>query len=154
MIANAQIWGALFWLAIALFVVWSGRDLGLGRLQEPGSGFALFWIGIIMSALAVTTLVEAVTKGSESLASLWRGTRWGKVLLVVALLLVFGFFFETLGFIVCALGLLLTLMLFVDPVRLWLALPVAFGATFGVWYVLVKVLRIQLPSGILAPWLS
>ena len=154
MIANSQMWGALFWLAISLFVMWSGRDLGLGRLQEPGSGFALFWIGIIMAGLALVTLVQAITKGSESLASLWRNTRWQKVLLIVLLLLVFGFFFEMLGFVACSLGLLLFLMLFVDPVKPWLALLVSFGATFGVWYVLTKLLRIQMPSGILAPWLG
>lgn len=154
MVGNAQMWGALFWLAIALFVTWAGRDLGLGKLSEPGSGFALFWIGLIMTALSLFTLVQAVTKGSESLASLWKGTRWQKVLLIVVLLLVFGFFFERLGFVVCSLGLLLILMFFVDPVKPGLALVVSIGATFGVWYVLTKMLKIQMPNGILAPLLG
>ncbi len=154
MVGNAQMWGALFWLAIAIFVTWAGRDLGLGRLHEPGSGFALFWIGLIMSGLAVITLFEAFRGKPESLASLWQGTRWEKVLLIVGLLLVFGFFFDRLGFVVCSLGLLLILMFFVDPVKPWLALLVSFGATFGVWYVLTKWLKIQMPNGILAPWLG
>jgi putative tricarboxylic transport membrane protein len=153
-IANAQMWGALFWLAIALFVTWSGHDLGLGRLSEPGSGFALFWIGIIMSALAISTLVSSLKGPADSVASLWRGTRWAKVLLVVVLLLVFGFFFEALGFVVCSLALLLILMVFVDPVRPVTAISVSLVATFGVWYVLTKLLKIQLPSGILAPLLG
>ncbi len=154
MVGNAQMWGALFWLAIAIFVTWAGRDLGLGKLHEPGSGFALFWIGLIMSGLAVVTLIEAFRGKPESLASLWHGTRWEKVLLIVGLLLVFGFFFDWLGFVVCSLGLLLILMFFVDPVKPWLALVVSFGATFGVWYVLTKWLKIQMPNGILAPWLG
>jgi putative tricarboxylic transport membrane protein len=153
-VGNAQMWGALFWLAIALYVTWAGRDLGLGKMHEPGSGFALFWIGLIMSALAVVTLVEAFTKRAETLANLWRGTRWEKVLLIVGLLLVFGFFFDKLGFVVCSLGLLLILMFFVDPVKPWLAVVVSFGATLGVWYVLTKWLKIQMPNGILAPWLG
>lgn len=154
MIANSQMWGALFWLAIAAFVVWQGQDLGIGKLSEPGSGFALYWIGLIMFGLAFVTLMEAVNKGAPSLASLWAGTRWQKVLLVVALLLVFGFFFERLGFVVCSLGLLLILMFLVDPVKPWLALTVSFGATFGVWYALTKLLKIQMPNGILAPLLG
>jgi hypothetical protein len=40
-------------------------------------------------------------------------------------------------------------MWFVDPVRWWLAIIIAFAATFGVWAALTKWLKIQLPSGIL-----
>ena len=76
------------------------------------------------------------------------------MLLIVVLLLVFGFFFERLGFVVCSLGLLLILMFFVDPVKPGLALVVSIGATFGVWYVLTKMLKIQMPNGILAPLLG
>ena len=154
MIANSQMWGALFWLAMAAFVTWQGQDLGIGKLSEPGSGFALYWIGLIWFALAFFVLMDAVIKGSPSVASLWAGMRWQKVLLVVALLLVFGFFFERLGFVVCSLGLLLILMFFVDRVKPWLAVVVSFGATFTVWYVLTKWLKIQMPNGILAPLLG
>ena len=82
MVRNAQMWGGLFWLAIGGYVTWAGRDLGLGRLAEPGSGFAFFWIGLIMSALAVSVIAQAVLSGSEDIASLWDETRWEKVLLV------------------------------------------------------------------------
>ena len=44
------------------------------------------------------------------------GTRWPKVLLIVALLLVYGAGFQALGFIPCTLALLLVLMWFIDPV--------------------------------------
>ncbi len=151
---NSQVWGALFWLAISAYVTWAGQDLGIGKLHEPGSGFALYWIGLLMFAMSFAVLMQAVVGGGESIASLWAGTRWQKVLLVVVMLLVFGFFFERLGFVVCSLGLLLILMFFVDPVRPWLAIIVAFGATFGVWYVLSKLLKIQMPSGILSPWIG
>lgn len=154
MIANSQMWGALFWLAIAAYVTWAGQDLGIGKLHEPGSGFALYWIGLIMVALSLVTLARAVSRGSEPVGSLWAGTRWGKVLLVVVMLLVFGFFFESLGFIVCSMALLLILMFFVDPVKPWIALTVSTGATFGVWYVLSKLLKIQMPAGILSNLIS
>ncbi len=154
MAGNAQIWGGLFWLAIGAFVTWAGHDMGLGRLSEPGSGFALFWIGLIMFTLAFTIVMEGVVKGGESIAELWKDTRWEKVLVVTSLLLVFGFLFEYLGFVICSLGLLLVLMFFIDPVKPWLAVLVSFGATFGVWYVLTKWLKIQMPNGILAPWLG
>ena len=75
-------------------------------------------------------------------------------MLVIALLLVFGFFFETVGFVICSLVLLLVLMRIVDPVSWPIALIVSFGGTFGIWYVMNKLLLIQLPNGWLSPWLG
>ena len=150
MVRNAQMWGGLFWLAIGAYVTWAGKDLGLGKLNDPGSGFALFWIGLIMCALAATVTTQAILNGSESLASLWKGTRWEKVLIITTLLLIFGFLFDWLGFIICALGLLLVLMFFIDPVPVPTALAISFGSVFLVWAVLTELLKIQLPAGILA----
>jgi putative tricarboxylic transport membrane protein len=102
-----------------------------------------------MCALALAVIGQALVSGGPTLASLWAGTRWRKVALVVALLLVYGVAFERIGFIPCTLVLLLILMWFVDPVKWWLAIVIAFAATFGVWAALTKWLKIQLPSGIL-----
>ena len=61
---------------------------------------------------------------------------------------------ETIGFVICSLVLLLVLMRVVDPVPWPTALLVSFGATFGMWYCLNKLLMIQLPNGWLSPWLG
>jgi putative tricarboxylic transport membrane protein len=148
-IRNSELWGGLFWLAIGGYVIWAGRDMGLGNLHEPGSGFAFYWIGILMCALSLAVIGQALLSGGPTLASLWAGTRWPKVLLVVVLLLIYGVGFQTIGFIPCTLALLLILMWFVDPVRWWLAIIIALAATFGVWAALTKWLKIQLPSGLL-----
>ena len=128
--------------------------MGLGRLHEPGPGFAFYWIGILMCALAASVIGQAVLSGGPSLASLWVGTRWGKVLVVVALLLVYGVAFEPIGFIVCTVVMLLVLMWFVDPVTWWVAIVIAVRATFGVWLAMTKWLKIQLPAGVLAGYLG
>ena len=146
---NSEIWGGLFWLAIGLYIVGEGREMGLGRASEPGPGFAFFWIGLVMSGLAVIIVTQSALSGGADIGSLWAGTRWSKVLIVVGLLIAYAFGFQRIGFIPCTLALLLIIMWFVDPVRWWLALLVATGATFGVWAVLTRVLKIQLPQGIL-----
>jgi len=147
---NSELWGGLFWLAIGVFVVWAGREMGLGRLHEPGPGFAFFWIGILMSALSLAIVGQALVSGGPPLASLWADTRWGKVLVVIGLLVVYGVGFESIGFVPCTLALLLLLMWFVDPVKWWLAPLIAVLATFGVWAAMTKWLKIQLPAGLLA----
>ena len=150
MIRNSELWGGLFWLAIGAYVIWAGHDMGLGRLNQPGPGFAFYWIGILMSALSLGIIGQALLSGGPTLSSLWAGTRWGKVLVVVGLLLVYGVGFEAIGFIPCTLALLLVLMWFVDPVKWWLAPIIAVVATFGVWATMTKWLKIQLPAGVLA----
>lgn len=154
MLRNAQLWGGLFWLAFGVFIAFQGYELGLGQAREPGSGFAIFWLGLLMAAFAASIVLSAIKNGGEDIASLWRGTRWQKVLLIIVMLLVFGFLFETIGFVICSLVLLLVLMRVVDPVPWPTALLVSFGATFGMWHCLNKLLLIQLPNGWLSPWLG
>jgi putative tricarboxylic transport membrane protein len=154
MIRNSELWGGLFWLGVGAYVIFAGRDMGLGGLHEPGPGFAFYWVGILMCALAATVVGQAVVSGGPALASLWAGTRWAKVLGVVVLLLVYGVAFEPIGFIVCTMALLLVLMFFVDPVKWWLAILVAGGSTGVVWLAMTKWLKIQLPAGVLAGFLG
>lgn len=153
-LANADLIGGLFWLALAGWVTWQGWRQGLGELKEPGSGFAVFWCGIIATGLALSIVVSALFSGGPTLGALWAGTRWQKVLLVMAILLVFGFFFERIGFIPSGVLLLLVLMRFIDPVPWWQAILFSFGSVAGCWYVLTKLLKIQLPAGLLTPWLG
>src|SRR5688572_29872840 len=103
-----------------------------------------------MCALALSVIGQALVIGGATLGSLWAGTRWRKVLVVIVLLLVYAMGFQALGFIPCTLALLLVLMLFIDPVDWRLALILASFATFGVWAAFTQWLKIQLPAGILS----
>ena len=147
MLRRAELWGGLFGLAVGAFVAWQGWLLELGSLREPGSGFVFFWLGLIISAFAVFIAIGGVRGGGPLLGDLWQGARWRNVLLVILALIAFGFLFERLGFVICSLALLLFLMTVVDPVRPVLSIPISIVAAVGVWYVLEKMLLVQLPKG-------
>ncbi len=147
MLRRAELWGGLFWLAVGVFVAWQGWLLELGSLREPGSGFVFFWLGLIISAFAVFIAIGGVRGSGPLLGDLWQGARWRNVLLVILALIAFGFLFERLGFVICSLALLLFLMTVVDPVRPVLSIPISIVAAVGVWYVLEKMLLVQLPKG-------
>lgn len=153
LIRSAELWGGLFWLALSAFVVWAGNDLGLGQLRDPGSGFLLFYLGLFMMGLSLAVVTHAFRHPGEPLAALWQGTRWIRVLCVIALLLAYGVLFEPVGFLITSSVLLLVLMIFVDRVDLRAAIPLALLVPFGVWYVITHALKIQLPPGLLSPWL-
>ncbi len=144
---NAQLLGGLAWLAVGAFVAWSGHDLGVGSARDPGGGFLMFWAGLLMAALAASVVLGAIAGGGGPRRDAG-GVRWGKVLAVVACLSLYALAFETLGFLAATLPLMLALLRLVDPVRWTVAVPVAVGATFGVWWVVQGVLGVQLPKGV------
>ena len=146
---NAELWGGLGWLAFSVFVVFAGRNLGIGAVNDPGSGFLLFWLGLLMCGFSAAILAGAVRAGGPSLGSLWEGTRWGKVLVIIASLCAFALLLNTLGFLLASIPLLLVLLRAIDPVPWRIALPVGIGAPLAIWWLLKKLLLIQLPSGVL-----
>jgi putative tricarboxylic transport membrane protein len=141
---------AAFWLAIALGIAYAGRDLGLGRLNEPGSGFMIFWVGVVMAALSAAALVAALRQpAGDGLASLWSGLRWHTVPYVIVLLLGYAWLLPVLGFVAVTVLLLVTLFRTVDP-RGWVAsIAGAVVITAATYLVFGRWLGTQLPAGTL-----
>ena len=145
---NSELWGGLIGLALGIFVIWSGVKLKLGSINDPGSGYVLFYTGILMCLFALTIITAAVTEGGPGFGSRWEGARWTRPLVLIACLIAFSFALEPFGFLLSAIPLMLLLLRAIDPVRWTLALPLAVLAPLGVWWVLKHALLIQLPSGI------
>ena len=145
---NSELWGGLIGLGLGGFVVWSGLKLKLGTINDPGSGYVLFYTGILMCLFALTIIIAAVTEGGPSFGSRWEGAHWTKPLVIIACLTAFSFALEPLGFLSSSIPLVLALMRLIDPVRWPLAIPVSVLVPTGMWWVLKHALLIQLPSGI------
>lgn len=150
-----EVMAALFWLAIALGVAWSGADLGLGSLRDPGSGFMIFWIGAVMTGLAVAALVVAARQpAGATLASLWHGTRWWLVPYVVVLLALYAWIMPQLGFLATTTLFLFVLFMTIDR-QGWLAPPLgAVLITAAAYIVFNRWLGTQLPAGDVEHWLT
>jgi len=145
---NSELWGGLIGLGLGGFVIWSGLKLKLGTINDPGSGYVLFYTGILMCLFAASIIFVALTEGGPTFASRWVNTRWNKPLLVIVCLTAFSFALGPLGFLLSSIPLMLLLLRVIDPVRWSLAIPIALLAPLGMWWVLKRLLLIQLPSGI------
>jgi putative tricarboxylic transport membrane protein len=144
---NSELWGGLIGLALGIFVIRSGLKLKLGTINDPGSGYVLFYTGILMCVFAVTIIVAAVTEGGPTFGSRWKDARWTKPIVVIACLIAFAFALEPLGFPLSSIPLTLLLMRLIDPVRWELAVPISIAVPGGMWWLLKHALGIQLPSG-------
>lgn len=133
---NSEFWTGAIGLALGAFVIRSGLKLKLGTINDPGSGFMLFYIGILMCAFAVTIILASITEGGPTFGSRWEDARWSKPVLIIAVLVAYAFALEPLGFLIATMPLMLLLLRIVDPVRWTLAIPLAIAAPLGVWWVL------------------
>lgn len=144
---NSELWGGLIGLALGGFVIWSGLKLKLGTINDPGSGYVMFYTGILICLFASSIIVAAIVEGGPTFASRWQNTRWTKPLLVIACLTAFSLALNPLGFLLSSIPLMLLLLRVIDPVRWTLAIPLAVLVPLGMWWILKRLLLIQLPSG-------
>jgi putative tricarboxylic transport membrane protein len=144
---NSELWGGLIGLALGGFVIWSGLKLKLGTINDPGSGYVLFYTGILMCLFSGTIIISALTEGGPTFGSRWQHTRWTKPVIVITCLAAFAFALDPFGFLLSSIPLMLLLLRLIDPVRWSLAIPIALLVPLGMWWILKRLLLIQLPSG-------
>src|SRR5215475_167638 len=83
---NSELWGGLIGLAFGIFVIRSGLKLKLGTINDPGSGYVLFYTGILMCVFAVTIIAAALTEGGPTFGARWKGANWIKPIVVIVCL--------------------------------------------------------------------
>lgn len=143
--------GGVAWLAAGAWMAWEACDLGLGSAHDPGSGFVLFWAGLLLAALALVQLATAVRGGGDGAAigGLWRGADWRKPLLAVVVLTGYAAALQPLGFLVSTALFLLILLLAIEPTRPPVAVLLAVGTSAAVWGLFDRLLGVGLPRGVL-----
>ncbi|MCW5701467.1 MAG: tripartite tricarboxylate transporter TctB family protein [Bradyrhizobium sp.] len=144
---NSELWGGLIGFGLGIFVIRAGLKLKLGTVNDPGSGYVLFYTGILICLFAGTIIVTALTEGGPTFGSRWANARWTKPAIVIACLVAFALALDPLGFLLSSIPLVLLLMRLIDPVRWELAIPVSVLVPAGMWWLLKHALGIQLPSG-------
>jgi putative tricarboxylic transport membrane protein len=140
-----------FWLIFCLGAAVESYRLGLGHFRAPGPGFVPFVIALCFAALAALLLIQtlgAKAPKDQAAADTEKRNRF-KVFSVIAVLLVYVFFLETLGFIVCTF-LLIAYLLKIAGEMGWLSIATAAALATVVTYALFHGwLRVQLPAGVL-----
>jgi hypothetical protein len=142
----------IFWIAIAMFVCWEGYNLGFGTFRQPQTGFMPFLSGLVLGVLGVVDLISGLIsrfRAEKEDKEIWAEIAWGKISLMLALLLGYTAFFSTLGFVIVTMLLLLFLFRMMSSRPLWFAIIIS-SVTTALFYLVFKVgLDSQLPGGIM-----
>lgn len=132
-------------------VSYGGYDLDLGTLHDPGSGFIFFWVGLIMVGLSLSIFIRALKEKGKAgeMRLIWSEVQWKKIVSVLVALFLYGYFFQTLGFILSAALLLVFLFKAVEPQRWSVAILGAVVSSLVAYVVFQVWLGSQLPKGLL-----
>lgn len=144
-----DIGSSLFWLLLGAGVTYAGWDLGLGKLRDPGPGFMLFWVGLIMVGLSLAIGLAALRRAPRPPEPLWAGARWWKIVLVVAALVGYAYALERLGFFLTTVLVLIFLFKAIEPQRWTVAVAGAVLTALAAYGLFNLWLGAQLPRGAL-----
>ena len=148
---NAERTGGFFWLLFGCAAIYGGLDLELGTMQEPGSGFLTFVAGSFVASMALLIIIQSYRADPDAavrVADLWKGVKWKRAVAITVLIALFIVSFETLGFFVCSLALLIIIMRWLEGLSWKLCLLVP-SIAIGTTYIVFKFfMNISLPAGI------
>lgn len=145
----------LVWITLGIFVSIYSYKLGMGKLSEPGPGFIPFWLGIIVSGLALFKLVkESRVKADEGADSktvkeAGRSSSLGKLIFIAITLFVYALVLDWLGYIITTFLAMILLLRFSGYTQ-WVRILVYAIIIVGISYLMFLYLGVQFPAGVLS----
>ena len=145
------------WSGIALSILSAGMisaalRLPYGNLHNPGPGFFPLWLGVILGGMSIAFFVQT-TRGKESERTLKEileeDVRWGKVLLVLGALIIYGFLMDTIGFLIVTFLLMIVLLRFIEPQPWKVVIGWALAGSVGSYLIFEVWMKLRLPKGFL-----
>ena len=143
---------SLVWLAFAIYVCIASSRLAFGSFDHPGPGFLPLLVGIFLGIFSVIAFLQAYLSKvtDETTPSWYPKERWKKLVGVLAVMFLYAFCLEILGFLISTFLLLVFLFRAGMESQRWLA---AIGgsaiASFASYAVFELSLKTQLPKGLL-----
>ncbi len=139
---------ALAFLGLAVFVVLESRDLSLYSDLGPGPGFFPFWLGMLLTALCITWLIQVSFGPVPPIERGFLPDRPGvvRIFSIMGALVTLTASLEAVGFRVATLVFLIFLLSTLGRQHPGLTVILALMGSFGLYHVFGTWLEIQLPD--------
>ena len=137
--------GAIFFMLLALFYLFEGRDLSLTAEFGPGAGFFPLVLGITLFILSTVWLVQGIKDRTDA--------SWKKIIpalkpvLLFVGCVVFCLFVPNLGTVVALFALLYCIWFF-EKISWWLNLILSLSVSLGLYAIFKIGLEVSLPQGL------
>ena len=149
---KADQWSGLALSILAAGMISAALRLPYGNLHNPGPGFFPLWLGLILGGMSIALFVQT-TRGKESERTLKEileeDVRWGKVLLVLGALILYGFLMDTIGFLIVTFLLMIVLLRFIEPQPWKVVIGWALAGSVGSYLIFEVWMKLRLPKGFL-----
>lgn len=124
--------------------------ISIGTLVNPGPGFIALCSGILTAGLSAGLIIcphKFEQNGTDQETRF--NVRSRKVLYVLGALFAYGFFFETIGFLVLTFLLLFFFLVFIERQKWWTVILISVFTSLGFFVLFILLLKVDLPAGIL-----
>lgn len=147
---TADQWSGLVLLLLAAVMIWGASGLPYGNVHNPGPGFFPLWLGLIMAGMAIGLIAQSTLTGknAQTIGSILEAdVRWGKVLLVLAALILYAFLMDYLGFLLVTFLLMVVLLRFIEPQPWKAVIGWALVGSVGSYLIFDVWMKLRLPKG-------
>ncbi len=143
---------AILFLIVSTLICLGSTQFSYGNIHNPGPGFLPFWLGVILGLLSIGLFVRTTIRRGEA-ESLKVVTaekiRWGKVLIAVGALILYGVLMEPIGFLLVTFLFMACLIRFVDPQPWRRVIGWALVGSVGSYLIFEVWMKLRLPKGFL-----
>jgi putative tricarboxylic transport membrane protein len=139
---------------LGAWVVWHARGMTYDTPVGPGPGFFPHWLGLLLIAVSLGALVEALRQGSVEIRPVIALSARREIAVTLVAVAAFALGVERAGFAPVTFAVLLALLLARGCRPVPTALGVALAGSLGVGYAFTRWLGVFLPPapfGLLAP---
>jgi putative tricarboxylic transport membrane protein len=146
---RADSYSSMFWLVVSILICVHASRLGVGKLNDPGSGFVFMFSGLVIGIFSLLGFLLSLREKDERGASSFKNVHWGKLLLTLSYILLYGILLERVGFLLSTFLLLALLLRTIESKRWYVIVLVALGGALGTYAIFELWLHSRLPRGFL-----
>lgn len=138
----------LFFLGIG--IGWFSLQLDYGEMARPGSGFLSFWCGVFIAIISLGLVLQQFWKKNVSREDVFHGIDPLKPLTILGAMVLYGLFFEKIGFILANIVFLVLIFRLVWKKGWGFILSASILIDLAFYIILQVLMKVELPKGILA----
>ncbi len=146
---RSDIYSSTFWLLFAIYIAVESYRLGLGKWDDPGAGYFPFGAALLFAAMALAVLVKSLKRSSRTGtdSGVKEKLRWQNVLFVLIAMILYTFFLNRVGFVLCTFMVVVFFIKGVASQRWSKSILTAAYMAIGSYFLFNVLLNAQLPRG-------